>query len=596
MSPQLVHPHHDGSSLYVSNSAPNLGELVTLKLRVPKTYKVSEIYLRIIEDGEARTFPLKRQSSNKVEAWWSVKVSLINEKTNYRFLLRDGDQFQWLNAIGIHDGDVTDHHDFRIICRKDVPRWIRSAVFYQIFPDRFATSGKKRKLPDWAISREWNSLPQGKGKNTGQEFFGGDFEGVENKLVHLKELGVNAIYFTPFFPSQSNHRYDAISFDHSDPLLGGDEALISLTKKASLSGIRVMGDLTTNHCGAGHPWLKERREFFYWDKRIPHGYVGWWGLASLPKLNFGSTALHREMYAGVNSIVRKWLREPYSMAGWRIDVGNMTGRNGVDDFNRDIARGIRKAMDETAPDAWLVAENADQAAEDLDGFGWHGTMNYNGFTKPVWHWINSPKKKLQDSFGMPGGLGKISGEAMVAGLKSFAAGIPWRSLQASMILLDSHDRARFHTVVGENLERHLVGATLLFTYPGVPSVFAGDEIGLEGSWGEDARRTINWDNRKNWNLDLLREYKKLISIRRKSDALCNGGIRWIYVDSDAVAYLRESTKESILVLVTSKKTRVKIDLGKLGYQIEKTLHGPVLKGKRITLTTKGPMSGIWRLK
>lgn len=595
MSPQLLQPHHDGSGLYVSNSAPKLGEHVTFKVRVPKSDKAREIYIRIIEDGEARIFPLQKRSGNRVESWWSVKVPLINLATNYRFLLKNSSAFRWLNASGIHDGDVTDHHDFRIICKPETPRWIRSAVFYQIFPDRFATSGKKRDLPDWAVPRDWNALPQGRGKNTGQEFFGGDFEGVESHLDHLMELGINAIYFTPFFPSRSNHRYDATSFDHTDPLLGGDVALISLTRRAERNGIKVMGDLTTNHCGAGHPWLKERREFFYWDSKIPHGYVGWWGLASLPKLNFGSSALHREMYAGAQSIVKKWLREPFSMAGWRIDVGNMTGRNGADDFNRDVARGIRKAMDETSPDAWLVAENADQAAEDLDGFGWHGTMNYNGFTKPIWHWINAPKKKLQDSIGMPGGLGKISGTAMVTALQAFAAGIPWRSLISSMILLDSHDRARFHTVVGGNLERHMVGATLLFSYPGVPSVFAGDEIGLEGSWGEDARRTINWENRRGWNLDLLDCYKKLIKIRRNSDALSHGGLRWIYVDDCAVAYLRESSKEKILVIVASAKTKITIDLAKYGYQISETLHGPLLKGKKISLNAKGPISGIWRL-
>ena len=594
----VVEPHHDGSSLYVSNDAPELGDIVNFRVRVPKGDKSKNIYIRIIEDGEARIFPLKRKSSNQFETWWSVNVAILNPTTNYRFLLKNGKEFRWLNAFGVIAGDVTDHHDFRIICKTKTPQWIKSAIFYQIFPDRFANSGKIKKLPDWAVPRAWNSLPQGRGKYTGQEFFGGDFEGVESKIDYLKELGVNAIYFTPFFPSRSNHRYDATSFDHADPLLGGDEALISLSRTAARNEIKIMGDLTTNHCGAGHPWLKERREYFYWDSKIPHGYVGWWGLASLPKLNFGSSALHREMYSGANSIVKKWLREPFSMAGWRIDVGNMTGRLGADDFNRDVAKGIRKAMEEISPETWLVAENADQAAEDLDGFGWHGTMNYNGFTKPIWHWINAPKgkKKIEDSLGMPGELGKITGLAMVNGLRSFAAGIPWRSLTASMILLDSHDRARFHTVVGGDIHRHLVGATLLFTYPGVPSVFAGDEIGIEGSWGEDARRTINWDDRSKWNIRLLEQYKKLINIRRNSSALIEGGLRWIYLDETAVGYLRESAKESILVLVTSGKSKVNLDLSKYGYQIRDTLHGPSLKGKKITFSTKGPTSGIWLLK
>ena len=184
---------------------------------------------------------------------------------------------------------------------------------------------------------------------------------------------------------------------------------------------------------------------------------------------------------------------------------------------------------------------------------------------------------------------------MVNAFRAFSAGIPWRSFISSMNLLDSHDRARFQTVVGGNIERHLVGATLLFTYPGVPSIFAGDEVGLEGSWGEDARRTIDWENPDDWNLTLFDAYKKLIRIRKDSDALCHGGLRWIYVDTRAIAYFRESDREAILVVVAAEKTKININLEQYGYRVDKTLHGPVQKGKKIALSIKGPLSGIWRL-
>jgi len=163
--------------------------------------------------------------------------------------------------------------------------------FYQIFPDRFASSGKKRNVPSKFVSRAWNDLPKGRDKTTGIEYFGGDIDGVTEHLDHITSLGASGIYFTPFFPANSTHRYDASSFDHVDPLLGGDEALLELAAKANKKGIRLMGDLTTNHCGAGHPWIKKalaspdskERSYFYWDSSIKHGYEGWWGLASLPK-------------------------------------------------------------------------------------------------------------------------------------------------------------------------------------------------------------------------------------------------------------------------------------------------------------------------
>jgi alpha-glucosidase len=142
----------------------------------------------------------------------------------------------------------------------------------------------------------------------------------------------------------------------------------------------------------------------------------------LPKLNFTSKKLRGLMWENQDSIVRRWLREPFGMSGWRIDVGNMTGRYYGNNYNREIAQSMRNAMEETNPDTWLVAENGDFFAEDLDGFGWHGTMNYNGFTKPIWYWINSGDKKIRDSFGMPAPLPKIDGEAMVSMMRQFAGG------------------------------------------------------------------------------------------------------------------------------------------------------------------------------
>ena len=600
----MLNAHHDGSALYVSNRAPNLGELVTLSVRIPKTDPAKKLFIRILQDGEPVIYPMKKTRSTKVENWWQVKVEIVSPATNYRFLLRNDRQFWWLNAAGIFENDVVDHFDFKIVARSDAPKWLSKAVFYQIFPDRFAKSDIKRELPDWAIPRNWEEIPAMNNRETGQEFYGGDFKGVEEKLDHLSSLGVTSIYFTPIFASRSNHRYDASSFESADPLLGGDEALIALRKAANARGIKVMSDLTTNHCGLGHPWIQkalsdpnsDTREFFYWSPKSKWGYVGWWNVKSLPKLNFASKKLRGLMWENQDSIVKRWLREPFGMAGWRIDVGNMTGRYYDHDFNREIAKSLRNAMEETNPESWLVAENGDFFAEDLDGFGWHGTMNYNGFTKPIWYWINSGDKKIKDSFGMPAPLPKIDGEAMVAMMRQFAGGIPWRSLVASMILLGSHDRARFQTIVGKDVDRNIAGMTMLMTYPGVPSVFAGDEIGLEGYWGENGRRTIPWDRLDRWNVDLLYNYIDLIKLRKSCDALINGGFRWIEVDKDCVAYLRESKKESILVFVSRRGVNKSIDLSKYGYSIAETLFGPEKSGKKLRISAKKAQSGIWRLK
>jgi alpha-glucosidase len=184
---------------------------------------------------------------------------------------------------------------------------------------------------------------------------------------------------------------------------------------------------------------------------------------------------------------------------------------------------------------------------------------------------------------------------MVEMMQQFAAGIPWRSLVASMVLLGSHDRARFHTVVGGDEHRNIAGATLLMAYPGVPSVFAGDEIGLEGYWGENGRRTIDWERPDTWNSKLLYDYMELIKIRKTSHALSHGGIRWIDVSNDSVAFLRESSKETLLVFVSRKGIKKDIDLKPFGYVIKKSIFGPLSKGHVLKIRSSEAVGGIWQL-
>ena len=594
-------PHHDGSDLYVSNSAPKIGDSVTLKVRVPNDYNFEKAMVRIYHDGEPRIFELKLAKRGHVESWYQVSVKILNLQNYYRFVFTGNGKYEWLNARGLFDHDVHSNNDFQLVAIAANPQWINSAVFYQIFPDRFARSGKVNIIPDWAYPREWNLLPRGRGKFTGQELYGGDLYGVQEHLDHITDLGVNGIYFTPIFPSRSNHRYDATSFDHVDPILGGDKAFQSLIKVAKKKGIRILGDLTSNHCGVGHNWLakakkdksSKERTYFFWDKSIKWGYVGWYGLESLPKLNYASKALRKAVYESPNSIVKKWISPKFGMAGWRIDVGNMTGVQGLENHHVEVMQGIRQAMNEVNPDTWLVAENGDFLASDLNGLGWQGAMNYQGFMRPFWNWINRNPEITGGFQGLPFAMPKINGKQLVESIQEFNASIPWRSLTASMMLLDSHDTARFRTVVLGDKKAHASAMTMMLTYPGVPSIFAGDEIGLEGSWGEDARRTINWDDRSGWDFEFMDEVKKLVALRRSQDALINGGLRWVVAENDYVVYLRESKKQSILVLVSRTPIKATIDLSKYGYKVSKTLYGQDVKGEIFSINSDAATQGVW---
>ena len=597
-------PHHDGSDLYVSNSAPKIGDKVTLKVRVPNDYLFEKAMLRIYHDGEPRIFEMKLTKKGAVESWYQATVEILNLQSSYRFAFIGHGKYEYLNARGLFDHDVHSNNDFQIVAIPANPAWINSSVFYQIFPDRFARSGKVNITPDWAYPREWNLLPRGRGKYTGQELYGGDLYGVQEHLDHITELGANGIYFTPIFPSRSNHRYDATSFDHVDPILGGDKAFQSLIKVSKKKGVRILGDLTSNHCGAGHDWLakakkdkkSKERSYFFWDKSIKWGYVGWYGLESLPKLNYASKSLRKAVYEGKNSIVKKWISPKFGMAGWRIDVGNMTGVQGAENHHVEVMRGIRNAMQEVNPDTWLVAENGDFIASDLDGLGWQGAMNYQGFMRPFWNWINRNPEITGGFQGLPFAMPKINGKQLVASIQEFNSSIPWRSLTASMMLLDSHDTARFRTVVLGDIAAHKTAMTMMLSYPGVPSIFAGDEIGLEGSWGEDARRTINWEDRSGWDVEFFAEVKKLVKLRKTQDALINGGLRWVSVENDYIAYLRESKKQSILVLVSRGPINATIDLSSYGYRVNKTLYGQEVTGEIFSIKSDAAVQGVWELK
>ena len=179
------------------------------------------------------------------------------------------------------------------------------------------------------------------------------------------------------------------------------------------------------------------------------------------------------------------------------------------------------------PEHLLIAEHGHDFRDDLAGGGWHGTMNYAGFLRPAWEWLRGdelPEELRHHFWGTPVGLPRLGGQAVTTTMRIFRAGVPWQSILHSWNLLDSHDTARFRSVAGSR-ELQEVGIGIQMTLPGVPMVFAGDELGLEGFWGEDARRTMPWDTPESWDAELFASYTRLIAFRRSSDALARGGLR-----------------------------------------------------------------------
>jgi alpha-glucosidase len=591
----LDEPHHDGSDLYVVERPTEAGGRATLRLRAPRGTGVDTVVLRYVEDGEPRASVAELDAETETESWWRASVTVQARTTHYRWLLSGGEiGYGWINGLGLVDHDVPDADDFVLPLDTGGPDWHLGSVVYQIFVDRFARGGVDADPPGWAIPRGWDDAPTGRGPDTPHEWFGGDLAGVEQHLDHVESLGANVLYLTPIFPAGSTHRYDATSLEHVDALLGGDRALDSLVRAAHDRGLRVVCDLTTNHVGDRHPWFEaargspaaRERSLFYFDG---DRYESWYGVPSLPKLNWGEPELESRMLDVVRGLLG------HDLDGLRIDVANMTGRRGDVDVNGAVARAIREAVG----DALLVAEHGHDFRPDLLGDGWHGAMNYAGFLRPVWTWLRRddlPDELRRGFWGVPVGLPRLGGPQTVATMRAFRAGVPWQSVLHSWVLLDSHDVARFRTVSGSRA-RHAVGIGLQMTTPGVPMVFAGDELGLEGDWGEDARRTMPWDRPESWDRELLDEYRRLIALRRSSDALARGGIRYAHVTDDAIAYLRETHDERLLCIATREAASLRIPLHALGAASAEALHGdePTHDGGALSLSAPGPSFHVWRL-
>ncbi|WP_082619376.1 MULTISPECIES: glycoside hydrolase family 13 protein [unclassified Terrabacter] len=600
----LSQPHHDGSGRYVSNQAPRLGDRVDVLVRVPLEAGVEAVHVRTSPDGEATFTVARKVRTTGADDWWRATLTCHNPVTNYRFLLTAGPtKYAWLNGTGVHERDVPDASDFRLVAHATPPpEWALGSVVYQIFPDRFARSkgADKHETPDWAVAAAWSDPVDLSPKGVGHQLYGGDLDGITEHLDHLESLGVDVVYMTPFFPARSNHRYDASSFEQIDSLLGGAPALRRLTKAAHDRGMKVMGDFTTNHTGNAHEWFLKaagpggkntpERDYYIWEDGT---YVAWLGVPSLPKLNHLNAALRHRIFEDPQGVVRKWLGRSGGLDGWRVDVANMTGRWRATDVNHDVARQMRDVMGRVAPDALLVGEHFHDYTPDMPGDGWHGVMNYAGFCKPTWTWLREEPKDPR-FLGAPVPLPLLEAGAVVETMRDFTSRIAWQSLVHSFNLVGSHDVPRIRTLVGPDSVETAVG--LLMTFPSMPMMTYGDEIGMEGTFGEDGRRPMPWDENA-WDADVLAVYRGLIQARQRSVALRRGGLRWVHAEGDAMVYLRETLDEVALVHVArAAHEPVVLDPRHLaGIESGTPAYGLAPKvGKRaVTLSASGPGVSIW---
>lgn len=615
-------PHHDGSPTYVSEQAPTLGQRVSVRVRVPRAYPSGAVFVRTAPDGEQEFTAAHICHEDAVAVWWQAELHCHNPVTNYRFLLAaDGPAggYFWLNGSGMHPRDVPDAADFRLVTYPSPPEWSRNSVVYQVFPDRFArdvgvepdagAGTPLQGLPDWALPAAWSD-DVASGPAQSKQFYGGTLNGVTEHLDHLVDLGVDVLYLTPFFPATSNHRYDAANFDQVDPLLGGDEALIRLQTAAHQRGIRVMGDITTNHTGDAHEWFSAASadpegEAGQWYVSDPErGWISWLGVGSLPKLDYTHDAVRAAMYDDEDSAIQRWLGPGRGLDAWRVDVANMTGRYQDTDLAHEVARGVRAAVESagqrTGIEPLLVGEHTHDHSADALGDGWHGVMNYSGFARPVWTWLRHPN--FEPKFlGAPVKVPSLDGALVAETMREFTAIVPWRTVQHSFTLLGSHDTTRVRTLVGDDPKLIEVAAGLLFTLPGTPMMTYGDEIGMPGDFGEAGRRPMPWGAQGSdsplWDENVRTAYRDLISLRRSTPSLSEGGLRWLAAEGNALIFVREHPTGSSLVHI-ARAAHDPIEVPQsalLGVESGFSAYGcgPAMTSDKVIFSANGPSVALW---
>ncbi len=437
----------------------------------------------------------------------------------------------------------------------DTPDWVRDAVFYQVFPDRFARSGR---VAAPGPLEPWATPPTMSG------FKGGDLYGIADRLDELGELGISALYLTPIFSSASNHRYHAYDYLAVDPLLGGDEALRELLDRAHDRGIRVILDGVFNHCGRGfwpfHHVLETGaaspyRGWFHLDQAVLDGtrslnayperggvagdpwlgYKAWWGIPALPKFDTDHPAA-REYLLGV---AEHWLR--FGIDGWRLDVPAE-----IDDeaFWQEFRRRCR-AID---PEAYLVGEIWDEAPDWLQGDRFDALMNYPlgtailGFVG-AGH-LDTETIRRHDTYRRM--LHPLDGRAFGRILEHLMTNYDPAVVAVQLNLVGSHDTPRALTVLGRDRAALRLAILLQATLPGAPCVYYGDELGLEGGSDPECRAAYPADPAAG-DLALRGFTATAFRARRDEIALRRGTVRVVAAEGAALAYLREAGGRIALV-------------------------------------------------
>lgn len=613
----------DETNGYVNPPEPGAYDNISICIRVAKD-DVDRVEI-LHGKNYSETTLLRKYHSDYYFDYYKLFTDISNVVFRYVFRISKGKETVYYDRVGVSDG-IRVFQGFEIIPDFKTPDWAKGAIMYQIFVDRFCRGdGSNDVLDDEYIylgvpcirTTNWSQYPSN--FDVGY-FYGGDLQGVMDKLDYLKSLGVEAIYFNPIFVSPSNHKYDAQDYEHIDPHYakivndGGElvdpeaednlkatKYIIRTTDKENLEasdrffanfvdiahqkGIKIILDGVFNHCGSFHKWL-DKESIYKNAKGYPKGafhgvdspyrsyfrfyedtdsYDGWWGHSTLPKLFYeNSDKLVNEILA----IARKWISPPYNVDGWRLDVAADLGHS--EEFNHRFWTKFRKEVKKINPDVIILAEHYGDPYMWLNGKQWDTVMNYDAFMEPVSFFLTGMEKHSEAFYAEKRGDGKLFWHTLLYA----KARMPMPSYMCSMNELSNHDHSRFLTRTNMKVGRlHTVGSKaanegvdvsifrqaviMQMTLQGAPTIYYGDEVGVCGWTDPDNRRSFPW-GKEDWNI--LEFHKYAIGLHKRHKSLRYGSLIPILGEKDLIAYIRAVKDEQMLVVIYTGNEEIEVDI------------------------------------
>ena len=631
----------DGTDSYRHPAELKIGDSVTLRFRTGRN-NVDAVYLVY----NVERCNMQVESSDELFDYYAYTISEVTDDIDYYYMVLAGNVICYYNKLGTQK-DLNPDYNFQIAPGFSVPKWARGAVFYQIFVDRFYNGDPSNDVEDNEYCyigegtrkvKDWFKYPDNMDVRS---FYGGDLQGVMDKLDYLQGLGVDVIYLNPIFVSPSNHKYDIQDYDYVDPHFGkivkdGGECLpegckvnkeaskyiMRVTDKANLEasnelfaqlveeihkrGMRVILDGVFNHCGSFNKWLDreciyENQEGYekgaYVDYQSPYRsffkfqdpwqwpyngtYNGWWGHDTLPKLNYEES---EKLYEYIMRIGEKWVSPPYNVDGWRLDVAADLGY--TEEFNHRFWRDFRTRVKKANPDALILAEHYGDPKAWLLGDQWDTVMNYDAFMEPI-TWFLTGVEKHSDEF-----RGDLLGnpDAFTGALRHHMSRFNQNSLEIAMNELSNHDHSRFLTRTNRRVGRiHTMGPEaageninkgVFMTWPGAPTIYYGDEAGLCGWTDPDNRRGYPWGRE---DQELIQFHRDIIKVHKDSAALMKGSVMFLHGEYKVVSYGRFLPGEAVVVILNNdyEPHELNLHVRRLGVQ-----DGAVMKAC-ITTTESG---------